>query len=61
MTEVAKKDVSGQTLKLLITALENLHHTLKETESGALHGMDQQSLIIDVNLDQTRAYLLSII
>ena len=41
VTEAASIDATGKTLALLIKALENLHFTLKETETGALHGTDQ--------------------
>lgn len=51
VTEAATLDASGKTLALLLKALENLHFTLKETEAGALHGTDQQSFIMDANLD----------
>ena len=41
VTEAATNDASGKTLSLLLKALDNLHLTLKETETGALHGTDQ--------------------
>ncbi len=41
VTEAATTDASGNTLSLLLKALDNLHLTLKETETGALHGTDQ--------------------
>ena len=41
VTQAATMDATGKTLALLLKALENLHFTLKETETGALHGTDQ--------------------
>jgi len=47
--------------EMLINSLEYLYQTLRQSEVGALHGHDKMSFIIDSNLNDARAFLLTIL
>lgn len=46
---------------MLVNSLEYLYQTLRNSEAGSLYSTDKLSFMIDANMNDARAFLVSII
>ena len=55
------KEIKSINKDMLVNSLEYLYQTLKFAEAGSLYSTDKLSFMIDSNLNDARAFLVSII
>lgn len=55
------REIQSVSKEMLVNALEYMHQTLRNLEPGALYSTDKLSFMIDANLNDARAFLVSVI